>query len=291
MAKVSGVATVDGTVVAEAEMHLRSAERQSLKPRCRFIRLRLSTTPPRSLIRPKSALIPSSVPAVEIGARTQVKAHVVMEGPLAIGEDNVFFPYSTIGVAPQDLKYHAERSCTHIGHRNKIREFVTIHRGTEGGGMLTSIGDDNLLMVQVHVAHDVRVGNHCVLSHAATVGGHVAIDDWSVVGAGRAIHQFCRVGRHAIIGGYSVITQDVLPFSTTSASREIKVYGENKTGLERRGFSAETIEALHKAFRLLSRSKLNTSQALEKILAELGGTPEVKELLEFIAASDRGFIK
>ena len=230
-------------------------------------------------------------PDVEIGARTQLKANVVMEGPLSIGEDNVFFPYSTVGVAPQDLKYHGERSCTHIGHRNRIREFVTIHRGTEGGGMLTAIGDDNLLMVQVHVAHDVRVGSHCVLSHAATIGGHVAIDDWSVVGAGSAIHQFCRVGRHAMIGGYSVITQDVLPFSTTSAKRENKVYGENKTGLERRGFPAETIEALHKAFRLLSRSKLNTSQALEKILAELGDNPEVKELLQFIAASDRGFIK
>jgi UDP-N-acetylglucosamine acyltransferase len=157
--------------------------------------------------------------------------------------------------------------------------------------MLTSLGDDNLLMVQVHVAHDVRIGSHCVLSHASTIGGHVAIDDWSVVGAGSAIHQFCRVGRHAMIGGYSVITQDVLPFSTTSAMREIKVYGENKTGLERRGFSPETIEALHKAFRLLSRSKLNTSQALAKILTELGGTPEVEEMLQFIAASDRGFIK
>ena len=228
---------------------------------------------------------------VEIGARTLVKAHVVMEGPLAIGEDNVFFPYSTVGVAPQDLKYHGERSCTRIGHRNKIREFVTIHRGTEGGGMITSIGDDNLLMVQVHIAHDVRMGSHCVLSHAATVGGHVAIEDWSVVGAGSAIHQFCRIGRHSMIGGYSVVTQDVLPFSTTSAQREVKVYGENKTGLERRGFSGESIEALHKAFRLLSRSKLNTSQALEKIQAEVGGTPEVDELLKFIAASTRGFIK
>ena len=228
---------------------------------------------------------------VEIGARTVVKAHVVMEGPLAIGEDNVFFPYSTIGVAPQDLKYHGERSCTRIGHRNKVREFVTIHRGTEGGGMVTLIGDDNLLMVQVHVAHDVRVGSHCVLSHAATVGGHVAIDDWAVVGAGSAIHQFCRIGKHSMIGGYSVVTQDVLPFSTTSAKREVKVYGENKTGLERRGFPPESIEALHKAFRLLSRSKLNTSQALQKIQAEVGDTTEVDELLQFIAASTRGFIK
>jgi UDP-N-acetylglucosamine acyltransferase len=230
-------------------------------------------------------------PDVRIGAGTQVQAHVVMEGPLEIGGDNVFFPYSTVGVAPQDLKYHGERSRARIGHRNRIREFVTIHRGTEGGGMLTSIGDDNLLMVQVHVAHDVGIGSHTVLSHAATVGGHVAIGDWAVVGAGSAIHQFCRIGRHSIIGGYSVITQDVLPFSTTSAKREIKVYGENKTGLERRGFSAETIEALHRAFRLLSRSKLNTSQAVEKIREEAGATPEIEELLAFIAASSRGFIK
>lgn len=228
---------------------------------------------------------------VRIGARTLVKSHVVMEGPLEIGEDNVFFPYSTVGVAPQDLKYHGERSSTRIGNRNRIREFVTIHRGTEGGGMLTSIGDDNLLMVQVHVAHDVAIGDHTVLSHAATVGGHVTIQDWAVVGAGSAIHQFCRIGRHAMIGGYSVITQDVLPFSTTSAKREVRVYGENKTGLERRGFSSETIEALHKAFRLLSRSKLNTSQAIEKIQAEASAVPEVSELLSFIAAASRGFIK
>jgi UDP-N-acetylglucosamine acyltransferase len=228
---------------------------------------------------------------VSIAARTQVKAHVCMEGPLDIGEDNIFFPYSTIGLAPQDLKYRGERSCTRIGHRNKIREMVTIHRGTQGGGMVTAVGDDNLLMVQVHVAHDVQIGSHCVLSHAATIGGHVAIEDWSVIGAGSAIHQFCRIGRHSMIGGYSVITQDVLPFSTTSAQREIKVYGENKTGLERRGFSAEAIEGLHKAFRLLSRSRLNTSQAVEKIQAEVPPSPELEELLRFIAASTRGFIK
>jgi UDP-N-acetylglucosamine acyltransferase len=248
---------------------------------------------PTAKIAESAEIGPYSVigPDVCIGARTRIMAHVVMEGPLNIGEDNVFCPYSTIGLAPQDLKYRGERSCTHIGHRNKIREFVTIHRGTEGGGMVTSLGDDNLLMVQVHIAHDVQMGSHCVLSHAATIGGHVAIEDWSVVGAGSAIHQFCRIGRHAMIGGYSVVTQDVLPFSTTSGKREIKVYGENKTGLERRGFSAESIEALHKAFRLLSRSKLNTTQALEKIQAEVGPSPEVTELLEFMAASSRGFIK
>src|SRR5579862_6151204 len=193
---------------------------------------------------------------VKIGARTRVVAHVVMEGPLEIGEDNVFFPYSSVGVAPQDLKYHGERSATRIGHRNKIREFVTIHRGTEGGGMLTSIGDENLLMAYTHVAHDTQVGNHTVIGHAATLGGHVAVGDWAVVSAGSAVHQFCRIGQHAIIGGFSVITQDVLPYSTTLSTREVKVFGENKTGLERRGFSPETIAALHKALRLLTRGEL-----------------------------------
>ena len=228
---------------------------------------------------------------VAIGARTRVMAHVVMEGPLEIGEDNVFYPFSTVGVAPQDLKYHGERSRTRIGSRNRIREFVTIHRGTEGGGMLTSIGDDNLLMAYVHVAHDVRLGDHCVLSNAATLGGHVSVGDWAWIGASSGVHQFCRIGRHAIVGGYSVITQDVLPFSNTVTEREAKVFGANKIGLERRGFPAETIDALHKAFRLLTRSGLNTSQAVECIRKEIPASPETGELLEFIAGSQRGFIK
>ena len=230
-------------------------------------------------------------PDVEIGARTKLMAHVFLDGPLDIGEDNVFFPYSTIGVAPQDLKYHGERSRTRIGHRNKIREFVNIHRGTEGGGMLTSIGDDNLVMSQVHIAHDAQVGNHVVLSHAAVVGGHVTIGDWAVIGGVTGIHQFCRVGRHAIIGGYSVITRDVLPFSNTVTDREAKVFGENAIGLKRRDFSSESIDALHKAFRLLTRGGLNTTQAVARISAEVGPVPEVEELLDFIRTSERGFIK
>jgi len=228
---------------------------------------------------------------VEIGARTRLMAHVFLEGPLRIGEDNIFFPYSTIGVAPQDLKYEGEPSETRIGHRNRIREFVTIHRGTAGGGMLTSIEDDNLLMAYVHVAHDARIGSHIVLSHAATIGGHVSVEDWAVVGAATGIHQFCRVGRHAIIGGYSVITQDVLPFSNTVTAREAKVFGANTTGLKRRDFPASTIDALHKAFRLLTHSGLNTSQAMERIAAEVDQTAEVRELVEFIRQSGRGFIK
>jgi UDP-N-acetylglucosamine acyltransferase len=228
---------------------------------------------------------------VEIGARTVVKAHVVMEGPLTIGEDNVFFPFSTVGVAPQDLKYHGERSETRIGHRNRIREFVTIHRGTEGGGMVTSIGDDNLLMAYVHVAHDVRIGSHTVLANAVTFGGHVVVGDWAVIGASTGVHQFCRVGRHSIIGGYSVVTQDVLPFSNTVTAREAKVFGTNAIGLKRRGFAPESVDGLHKAFRLLTHSGLNTTQALERIAADVEPSDEVRELVEFIRTSERGFIK
>ena len=228
---------------------------------------------------------------VSIGPRTRLMAHVYMEGPLAVGEDNVFYPYSTAGVAPQDLKYKGERSETRIGSRNRIREFVTIHRGTEGGGMLTSIGDDNLLMAYVHIAHDVRAGSHIVFSHGATMGGHVTVEDWAVISAGSAVHQFCRIGQHSIVGGYTVVTQDVLPFSMTVQDRETRVFGENKTGLERRGFSSETIEALHKAFRLLTKAGLNTTQALERIEAEVPASDEVAQLVAFIRSAERGFIK
>jgi UDP-N-acetylglucosamine acyltransferase len=218
-------------------------------------------------------------------------AHVYVEGPTWIGEDNIFFPYSTVGVASQDLKYKGERAETRIGHRNRIREFVTIHRGTQGGGLVTSIGDDNLLMAYVHVAHDVRIGSHTVLANGVTIGGHVEVGDWAVIGAFSGVHQFCRVGRHAMVGGYSVITQDIAPYSTTVSPREAKVYGANKTGLERRGFPAETIEKLQKAFRLLTHAKLNTSQAIERIRSEISGCAEVDELIEFILASERGVIK
>lgn len=248
---------------------------------------------PNAVIHPTAEIGPySQIGAdVVIGARTQLKGHIFMEGPLEIGEDNTFFPYSTVGVAPQDLKYKGERSRTRIGNRNQIREFVTIHRGTEGGGMLTSIDDDNLLMAYTHVAHDTHVGSHTVIGHGATLGGHVDVGDWAVVSAGSAVHQFCRIGRHCIIGGYSVITQDVLPFSTTVSPRDVKVFAANATGLERRGFASETIEGLHKAFRLMTRSQLNTTQAIERIREEVPLTPELEELLEFIRTSERGFIK
>ena len=230
-------------------------------------------------------------PEVEIGARTVLKAHVFIEGPTWIGEDNLFYPYSTVGVASQDLKYEGERAETRIGHRNRIREFVTIHRGTEAGGRLTLIGDDNLLMAYVHVAHDVHIGNHTVAANGVTFGGHVIVGDWAVAGAFSGVHQFCRVGRHAMIGGYSVITQDVMPYATTVSARTAKVFDVNRTGLERRGFPAETVNTLHKAFRLLTHAKLNTSQALARIEAEVPSTAEVRELIEFIRTSQRGVIK
>jgi UDP-N-acetylglucosamine acyltransferase len=230
-------------------------------------------------------------PEVEIGAGTRLMAHAYIEGPTWIGEDNIFFPYTSIGVASQDLKYQGERAETRIGSRNRIREFVTIHRGTQGGGLLTSIGDDNLLMAYVHVAHDVHIGNHTVLANAVTFAGHVTVGDWAVIGAGSAVHQFCRVGRQAMIGGYSVITQDVMPFSMTVQERKVKTFGANRTGLERRGFPESARTALHKAFRLLKDGELNTSQAVERIRAEVEACPEIDELLEFIASAQRGIVK
>jgi len=228
---------------------------------------------------------------VDIGPRTRLMAHVFCEGVTTIGEDNLFYPYSTVGVASQDKKYKGERAETHIGKGNTIREFVTIHRGTQGGGLVTSIGDGNLLMAYVHVAHDVRVGNYVTLANSVTFAGHVTIDDYANIGAHSGVHQFCRVGRHSIIGGYSVVVQDVLPFSNTVSEREIRVFGANRIGMERAGFPSETIEGLQTALRLLTRAGLNTSQALERIQAEVPDTPELRELIDFIRSSERGVIK
>ncbi len=228
---------------------------------------------------------------VEIGARTRLMAHVYLEGPTWIGEDNVFFPYCSIGVASQDLKYKGERAETRIGSRNRIREFVTIHRGTQGGGLVTSLGDDNLLMVYCHVAHDVRIGNHVILGNSVGIAGHVVVEDWADVSPFSGVHQFCRIGKHAFIGPYSVIKQDVLPYSLTSGKPELSVFGANSVGLERRGFAKDAIERLQTAFRLLTRSGLNTSQAVERIRQEIAPAPELDELLAFIRASGRGVVK
>src|SRR3954470_4332157 len=254
---------------------------------------------PTALVDPKSQIAETAEigpyciigAEVEIGAGTRLMSHVYVEGPTVIGEDNLFYPYSSVGVASQDLKYKGERAETRIGHRNRIREFVTIHRGTQGGGLVTTIGSDNLLMAYSHVAHDVTIGDHVIMANGVTLAGHVSIGDWADISAFVGIHQFCRIGRHAFVGPYSVVVQDVLPYSTTVGKREIGVFGANRIGLERRGFETPVIEALQTSFRLLTRSKLNTSQAIERIRAEVPPCAEVDELLEFIRTSDRGVVK
>ena len=244
-------------------------------------------------ISPEAEIGPYCVvgPDVHIGARTRLMAHVYLEGKLTIGEDNTFFPYVSCGVAPQDKKYRGEHSEVRIGAGNTIREFVTINRGTQGGGMVTSIGNRNLLMAYVHVAHDVIISNHTILANNVTFAGHVQVDDHANIGGHCGIHQFVRIGRHAMVGSYTVLNQDVLPFATIATSREIKVYGANRVGLERSGFTAEAIEPLQNTFRILTRAGLNTTQAIERIEQEIPQTAEVVEVLEFIRQSKQGFVK
>jgi UDP-N-acetylglucosamine acyltransferase len=254
---------------------------------------------PTAIIDPSSKIADSAEigpycivgPEVEIGPRTRLMAHVYLEGPTTIGEDSLFYPYASIGVASQDLKYQGERAETRIGHRNRIREFVTIHRGTAGGGLVTAIGNDNLLMAYTHIAHDCAVGDHVILVNGVTLAGHVTIGDWAELSAFCGVHQFCRIGRHAFVGPHTVITQDILPYSMTVGEREVKVFGANRVGLERRGFGKEAIEALQTGFRLLTRAGLNTTQAVERIRAEVPAGAEVDEILEFIRTSSRGVVK
>jgi UDP-N-acetylglucosamine acyltransferase len=254
---------------------------------------------PTALIDPAARIDPTADigpfcivgPEVEIGARTRLMANIVLEGPTMIGEDNVFFPFSTIGLASQDLKYKGERAFTKIGHRNRVREFVTIHRGTQGGGLETVVGDDCLLMTYTHVAHDCRIGNHVILGNSVGLAGHVTVEDWADVSPFSGVHQFCRIGRHAFVGPYSVIKQDIMPYSLTSAQPEVQVFGANSVGLARRGFDKAVIESLQTAFRLLTRAGLNTSQAVERIRAEVPSNADLEDLLSFIGASQRGVIK
>jgi UDP-N-acetylglucosamine acyltransferase len=227
---------------------------------------------------------------VEIGENCRFDSHVVVEGPTCIGNGNRFFPFSTVGLAPQDISYSGEPTRLVIGDDNTIREFCSIHRGTMKGAGITRIGSHNLLMAYVHVAHDCIIGDHVIMANCATLGGHVLIGDYATVGAFSPVHQFVRVGRHAYIGGGTIVTQDVMPFSKTSARRENRAFGANRLGLERRGFSRERIEALNRAFRLLLAAGLNTTQALEKLRAE-PMTDDVRELVEFIERSERGVIQ
>jgi UDP-N-acetylglucosamine acyltransferase len=228
---------------------------------------------------------------VEMGEGCHLVSHVAIEGPTKIGADNGIFPFVSIGMAPQDITYAGEPTRLEIGDHNEIREFVTINRGTVKGGGCTRVGDYNLIMAYAHIAHDCQVGSHIIMANASTLGGHVAVGDWANLGAFSPVHHFARVGAHSIIGGGSIITRDVLPFSKTSAERGAKAYGLNAVGLERRGFSKERIKKLHHAYKVLLASKLNTSQALEKLKAETELGEDVEMLIEFIEASKRGVIK
>jgi UDP-N-acetylglucosamine acyltransferase len=220
----------------------------------------------------------------------RLDSHVVIEGNTKIGEQTHVFPFVSIGLEPQDLKYAGEPTGTEIGKRNHIREFVTIHRGTSGGGGLTKIGDDNLFMAQAHVAHDCQIGSEVIMANAATLAGHVEIADRANVGAYSGVHQFCRVGYEAFVGGYSVVVKDAPPFAIIQGNHA-KCYGLNRVGMKRRGYSKDTIEKLHRAYHLLLSAKLNTTQALEKIKEEMSGCQEVDMLVKFYETSKRGVVK
>lgn len=252
---------------------------------------------PSAIVAP-GAVIPDSCtvgpyctigPEVVLGENCNLISHVVIDGRTRLGARNTIFAFTSIGVAPQDLKYGGEPTETEIGDDNTIRECVTISRGTTKGGGITRLGSNNLLMAYVHIGHDSQVGSHCILANAATLAGHVTIEDYASVGAFSPVHQFCTVGQYAFIGGGTIVTQDVLPFSLTSSKRENKAFGINKVGLTRRGFTPERLSVLQKAFRLLLTSRMNISQAVEKI-RELEGD-DAKIVADFIARSERGVIK
>lgn len=228
-------------------------------------------------------------PDVTIGANCQIGASTVIDGWTVIGDDTKIYPFASIGQVPQDLKFQGEETRLVIGRRNIFREFVTIHRGTRGGGGVTAIGDRNVFMAYVHIAHDCHVGNDTIFGNMATLGGHVTVEDWANVSAGSGVHQFCRVGRHAFIGGYSVVTKDALPYARTVGSRPARIYGLNIIGLMRRRMPPEVMEKLKRAFRYLLQSKLNTSSALQQIQQDRSlACDEVRYLVEFIRSSKRG---
>jgi UDP-N-acetylglucosamine acyltransferase len=228
--------------------------------------------------------------AASIGDRCELEAHVVVGPHTELGAGNRVSPFASIGGPPQDLKFGGEETRLVLGSGNTIRECVTLNRGTAGGGGETRIGDENLLMAYAHVGHDCRIGNRIVFANGATLAGHVEVDDDATVGAYSGVHQFCRVARQAFIGGYSVVTQDALPWVTTVGNRA-KAYGLNVVGLKRRGYSKETIAALKKCYQLLFRSGSTLAEGLKLAEAEVGEVEEVRYFLEFVRTSERGVIR
>ena len=285
LVKVTSQAEVDGQTVMEAELLLAVSPRTFIDPDARVH--------PGAEIGEGTSVGPFAVvgPHVRIGRHCKIGASSIVDGHTSLGDGCEVFPYASVGLAPQDLKYKGEETRVEIGARNIFREFVTIHRGTTGGGGVTRIGDGNLFMNYVHVAHDCHVGNHTIFGPHATLGGHVTIADFVNVSAGSAVHQFCRVGAYAFVGGYSVITKDALPYGRTVGSRPARVFGLNLIGLKRRGFNDDTLKKLRAAYRYLTQSKLNTTQALSKIEGDASlKCAEVDNLVHFIRSAERGVI-
>jgi UDP-N-acetylglucosamine acyltransferase len=286
LAAARGIARVEQEIVAEAELLM------AIDPGAASIDA-TAAVHPSARIGDGTTIGPNCVigPAVRIGRGCRIGASVVIEGETEIGDSTQIYPMASIGLAPQDLKYKGEHTRLRIGRRNIVREFVTINRGTVGGGGETVIGDDNLFMAYVHVAHDCHVGSHTIFGPHATLGGHVEVEDYANISAGSAVHQYCRVGRHGFIGGYSVVTKDALPFARTIGSRPARIFGVNSIGLSRRGFTADTIAQLKRAFRSLMQPKLNTTRALAQIEQdETLAAPEVRYLIDFIRTSQRGAV-
>lgn len=228
---------------------------------------------------------------VTIHENTVIDAHVCIAGKTEVGVGCRFSPFSSIGGEPQDLSYKGEGTTVKIGNNNIFREFITVHRGTVSGRGETIIGDDNYFMAYSHVAHDCVVGDKTVFLHGATIGGHVDVDDFSTVGALSGIHQFCRIGKYAFIGGNTVITQDVLPFCRVAGARPTLLYGLNAIGLRRLGFSRERIKSLKDMFKIVFYSDINTAQAVERIEKEFPPSEDRDEILRFIRESKRGIVK
>jgi UDP-N-acetylglucosamine acyltransferase len=228
---------------------------------------------------------------VELGDACVVMSQAVVQGPSRFGPGNIFHAMCSVGGDPQDLKYKGERTELVAGEANVFREFVTINRGTAFGGGVTRIGSNNLFMSYAHVGHDSQVGSRTIFVNGATLAGHVEVADYATVGAYSTVHQFCRVGRYAYIGALTAITKDVAPFALVVDARDVHSFGVNTVGLERQGFDAERLKSIERAFRLLLRSKLNTSQAIEQMRAQLGGSDDVRELVAFIESAQRGLIK
>jgi UDP-N-acetylglucosamine acyltransferase len=286
LARAKGVAYVEDQIVAEAELLLGIApDGTQIHPTA--VVMQGAEIGAGTVVGPNAVVGPH----VRLGRGCKVGASAVIDGWTDIGDETEIFPFASIGLIPQDLKFKGERTRLTIGSRNIFREFVTIHRGTHGGGGVTSIGDRNVFMAYVHVAHDCHVGNDTIFGNMATLGGHVEVEDFANVSAGSGVHQFCRVGRYAFIGGYSVVTKDALPFAKTVGSRPARIFGANSIGLMRRGVPPDVIEKLKGAFRYLLQSKLNTTKALQQIQKDKTlACREVSYLVEFIRTSQRGVI-